>query len=1032
VWNFFIFHRRFTAIIIVAAILLGLFSIFIIPKESNPEVDVPFGIVTTVFLGASAEDVEELVTDVLEDKILSLDKIANVTSTSGEGLSIISVEFDAQSDSEKQINELKEKIDEAQIDLPDEAEDPFVQKVRFEDQAIFSVALSGPYQTPQLKTFAEKIKNDLEIITGISRIEIFGGQDREIQVIVDKVTLDSFGLSIAQVTGAIARANADIPTGSIETAGANFNIRLAGRLKDIEDIKKIPVLAIGNTPIVIEDIADVRDSFSEAKTISRLSIEGNDALPAITLSIFKTSGGNIIRIVDQVKEKIEGAKNAYLPENISTKETENVADFIREDLNNLVVNGMQTVIIVMILLFVFVGWRESLLAGFAIPMSFLITFIVLQAIGSTINFLSLFSLILSLGILIDSAIVIVEGMNRYIGEGEHPEQAAVKTLEEFKLPLIAGTLTTVFAFIPMLLMSGILGEFVKHIPITVTIVLLSSLFVALGIITTVGVVWLKRNVNSNDDAMKKRRYVFFNGLLKRYEKTLGNLLLRKSRQRLLLGTVIIAFFASLTLPIAGILEINMFPSENSDFFFIDIKEPIGTPLAITANTIKTIENELKKDDRVESFATTVGAKPPTDESVGGRLQEHRAYILVNLQKERQMRSLVIISEYEQTLPKITEADVQVSQFGSGPPSGAPIEIVLKGTSLEELERVGIVFERILKEIPGTRNVQTSIQESLGEFEFIIDRAKAELFGVNTIELAQILRNAVSGTTATVIRKAGEESEVIVKYKLDPQTQGTKTNVTTIEKLESLTIATRRGDIPLSSFTTNRLTGSRPTIQHKDGKRIIRVTSETQESTNAQAIFQKVGEKLETINIPTGVEVIIGGEREDLTQSYQDMFRAMILAIFLIGSALVLQFNSFRQPFFILITIPLALIGVFFGLVIVNKPLSFPGIIGIVALAGIVVNNAIILISKINSNREEGMEKKEAVMNASTSRLKPILLTTITTVAGILPITLSSELWGPLGFSIIFGLSFSTILTLFVVPMLYVRFGEKHLNSSHMK
>lgn len=1028
IWEFLISHRRFTAIILAAIVILGFFSMVILPKESNPEVNIPVGVVTTFFPGASATDVEELVTDVIEDKVLSLDEVTVVTSTSRESVSSVVVEFDPSADSDKKIQDLKEKVDEAEVDLPDEAEEPVVQKVRFEDAPFFVFSLGGPYDVAQLKYFAEILEDEIERISGVSKVEVTGGQEREFQVVVDKKKLDLFGLSIGEVTSAISRANADIPTGSIETAGSQYNIRLAGRIFTREDVESVPVAQRGGAPVYVNDVATVIDGFSERSTISRLSIDAEPSLPSVTLSVFKSTGGDIVRITDAAQEEIEAAKNTFLPDNVIIEEVQNDAKFIREDITNLSISGVQTIIIVTLLLLLFLGWREALLAGVAIPLSFLITFIGLTAVGSSINFLSLFSLILALGILIDGAVVITEGMYQNINKGMSGYKAAIATVRDFKLPLISGTLTTVFAFVPMLLMGGILGEFVKHIPITVTIVLVSSLFVALGLITSLGVGFLKSKKEE-----KEVRYLstvlsytssLFVSLRKWYEERLRALLSEKRLQKRLKWALTAAFVFSLSLPVVGALPVNMFPPDDFELVFIDLELPVGTPLEETDRQIQKVEELLLGDDRIKSFAVTTGAASVFSEKGNA---EHFANILINLADERDESSLDIVDQYQSLYnTELSDLRVNVSQPNGGPPTGAPVEIVITGRELETLEDLAREYENLLNDIPGTRNVNSTVQDAIGEFEIELDRAKAQLYGVSTIEVAQVLRNAVSGTDATVIRKSGEEIDVLVKLDLGDNREETgKTNITDINSIKSLTVATRGGALSLGTIADIKLTGGRPDIQHKNGRRTVRVTSYTSQGTEAAQIFAKVAEAQDTITVPEGYFVSLGGEREDIQESYNDMFRAMILAVFLIASAMVLQFNSFRQPVFILMTIPLAFIGVFPGLVLVGKPLSFPGIIGVVALTGIVVNNAIILIDKINKNREVGkMTKLEAVVEAGTSRLRPVVLTTITTIVGIFPITLSNELWGPLGYAIIFGLLFSTVLTLFVIPMLYNRFGRK--------
>lgn len=611
IWSFFILRHRFTTLVIILAVILGLISVNQIPKESNPEVEIPFVVVNTPYPGATAQDVEELVTDVLESRLLGLDGVKEVTSTSREGISSVVVEFEADTDSEDQKTKVQDKVDEAKTDLPDESEDPIVNKIEASDDPILTFSLSGPYDVIQLKNFAEELKDEIEKIGRVSEVNIIGGQEREIRVVVDKAALDSYGLSINQVTNAIRLANADIPTGSIETAGTDYTVRLAGRLLAAEDINSIPIAAVNNVPVLVKDVAQVIDGYEELTGIARLSLAGQESLPSVTISIKKAKGGNIIELVDKINQSIDEAKTTYLPENIEIEILLNLAEFIDEDIRSLSFSGLQTVIIILILLYLFIGGREALIASLAVPLSFLITFIFLSFGGYTLNFLSLFSLILALGILIDTAVVIIERMNVYIRtEKKKPREAALLTVKEFQWPLIVGTLTTVFAFVPMLLMSGILGQYMKFIPITVTMVLLSSLFVGLGLIPALAArrlhfefitSWIgKKNLFGFIECFRRRFFTdTFDRLAQRYKKDLTKVLTSKKKQRRLIISVILLFFLSLALPITGILKMNMFPNEDAEYFFIQVKKPIGTQLEETSGITEEIEEFLLKDENIK-------------------------------------------------------------------------------------------------------------------------------------------------------------------------------------------------------------------------------------------------------------------------------------------------------------------------------------------------------------------------------------------------------------------------------------------------
>ena len=1030
IWNFFTLKYRFSFLLILVVLILGIVSAVQIPKESNPEVDIPYVVVNVPFPGANAKNVEELVTNIIEDKLLNLEGVKEVTSTSGEGFSNITIEFNPEEKDRDLKVEVENKVDEAALDLPEESKDPIVKKIEMTDQSVFDFSLSGDYKTVQLKNFADDIKKEIEKIPRVSNVEIIGGEKREIKVIVNKALLDGYGLGISQVTSAISRANTDIPTGSIKTGGFEYTVRLAGRITEPETIKKVPVAVRGdNSVVLVEDVARVIDDYKEKTAISRLSVDGGRPLPAVSVRVFKSQGGNIIEVADKVSQIIDDSQKSILPKDINVEVTTDMADYVRNDLNNLFINGLQTIVLIFILLCFFVGIREALIASFAVPLSFVITFIFLPVFDLTINFLSLFSLILALGILIDTAVVITERMNVYIEKDYSASDSALKTIEEFKWPLLVGTLTTIFAFLPMLLMSGILGEYVRVIPITVTIVLVSSLFVGLAIVPSLGSRFLRKkkgdeNINKRVSRVKSWCYIvrdfvgnkIFGYAVNRYRFLLKTLLDKKSYKIILVSVLILLFGFSLALPITGILKVNMFPAEDAELFWVDIKRPRGTSLEKTSETVSEIENFLVKEEDIKSFSSNIGS------SIMSGSGEHLAGVVVNLKEDKQKDSREIVKNFQNIFNESIEAEVNIFQFGGGPPSFAPIDIAIRGDSLDELENLTLRIENIAKKIPGATNVQSTVEESQGEFVFKIDRSKSQLYGISTLEVAQILRNAVSGSDATTLRKEGEEAKVVVKYDLENESNQKKV---TINSLESLTIATPRGSVPLSSFVETELTGVRPFIKHESGKRTYRVTANTQPGVAPIEVIQPLQKKVSALNLPQDYEVNFGGEQEDINQSYNDMFKAMILAIFLIASILVLQFDSFRQPIFILVSIPLAFIGVFPGLALMGKDFSFPAIIGVVALAGVVVNNGIILVDMINRNRKEkDMDIKEAVVSAGITRFRPIILTTITTIVGVLPITLSSELWGALGYTLIFGLLVSAGLTLFMVPLLYNRFAEK--------
>lgn len=1031
-WKFLVDNYKFTFILITGVLIFGMASIAQIPKESNPDVDIPVIIVNTVFPGAGAEDVELLVTNQLEDALVSISDIEDISSVSAQNISSITIQFDVSSDTDEKLTEVKDKIDLAKNDLPDDAQDPVAQKIRLSDVPIITYTVSGDYSIEELTRYAKELKKELESVSGVSDVSILGGVDREIQVLIDKARLDQFGLSLNEVTQAIQLANTDIPVGTIETSNTNYIVNLKGKLESVEDVKTIPVTSNQDVVITISDISTVTDGFSKQGSIARLSTNQSESKPSVSLRVFKSSGGNVLSIVDSINERIDAIKASTLPTNLQVVATEDNAEYIRKDLTDLTQSGLQTVLIVVVILFFFIGLKESILAGASIPLSFLLTFAILQSQGITLNFLTLFSLILSLGILVDSAIVVTQGIHNYMEQGLDAYNATVKTIKEFQFPLLSGTLTTVFAFLPMLLTSGIMGEYIKSIPQTVTVVLISSIIVSLGFITTISAhIFKKKNQSQNrEEKMIFKRAKNFKKAIKDRLDSLKNIytslfdtvISSKRKRKYVTVLSIVLFFASMSLPISGFLTVNMFPQSDESSIYVNIEASPGTTLKQTDNALRQVEAIIQKNKYIERYVVTAGSAAQAGSTSSG--SENAGGVIINLSKNRDKTSEEIVTDLEEEFGLITSADVTISQATNGPESSSPVEIVIKGDDLIVLEQLSKEFEGLLKDLPGTRNVSTNFKESNPEFVLNLDRLKARVFGLQTNQIAFTLRNAVTGVDATSLNLDGEEVDVMVKYNLNTQsTNPHDSNKVPINTINTLTLSSQQGDIPLQSIATSGLGNSRNRIDHRDGKRIARITSDTAEGVAAQEIFAQVEEKKGNIQIPAGYSVRMGGEREDIDKSFADMFRAMILGILLIFALLVLQFGSYKQPFYILTTIPLALIGVFPGLALLNLPLSFPAIIGIVALVGIVVNNAIILIDRINKNREEGMVKQDAIREAALTRFDPILLTTVTTIFGLLPLALRDITWGPLGWSIIFGLAISTFLTLLIIPLLYNRFEK---------
>ena len=1020
-WTFFIKKRQFSALLMIALIGAGFYSLLNIPKESAPEVRIPVGIVTTILPGASAEDIEQLVTKEVEDSIANLENLSKLTSTSREGVSSVVVEFTASADLDKSIQDLKDAVDTAKPDLPREAEDPIVSDVNFAEQPVLLISITGSLPPAALTQLADDVKDELQTVQGVSRVSVSGVRDREVQVIVQKDKLDQYGFTLSDVTTAIQSANASLPIGSITVDGVEYALNFEGELASIDDVYGITLRSRNNTTVYLRDVADIVDGLTEASTISRASAEGEPPEPSLSLAVYKSSGGNIAAVAENVRTKLDELKGGLLADSnvvISLDQGEQVA----KDLWELSKTGLQTIALVMLVLLFTIGWREAIVAALSIPLSFLIAFIGLWASGNTINFVSLFSLILAIGILVDSGIVVTEAIHTRMRLYKTKEEAAIASLKEYAWPLIGGTMTTVAVFAPLFFISGIIGEFIKSIPFTIIFVLMASIFVALGLVPLIAIMFTKQEKS----ALAIRQEAYTDRAREVYKRWLSNFLDSRRAQNYFLLSIILGLVLAFALPITGLVKSVFFPQEDIDFIYVEIEKPQGTALEETDIVTRRVEEALYGHESIESFATTVGAGSQFNENA--QSGSHVANVSINLAEDREKTSTEIVTELRKELAVIPGAIIRVFEPSSGPPSGAPVVITFSGNDLGALENTTLRAERLLREVPGTTEITSSVTNSSTEFVISIDRAKAAQSGLTPAQIAQTLRIAVHGATATTIKNPENDLEVLVKLDLNPAYDDpSQTTNVSVDAIRNFTMQTANGPVLLGSFVNIDVQKSKASIRHEDRKRIETVSSfltGDMTAPEASAAFKKLAE--EQLVLPSGVAMQVGGETEDIDQSFREMGFAFIAGIVLMLAILVLEFNSFRHTLYLLTVIPLSLIGVFAGLFITNQPLSFSSLLGVIALSGVIINHAIILLDSMHRiyETEKSFTFKEVVVEASASRLRPIVLTTLTTVVGMIPLSLVSSLWGPLAFAIMFGLAFSTILTLALIPLLSYRWAGR--------
>ncbi|HRH24647.1 MAG TPA: efflux RND transporter permease subunit, partial [Candidatus Paceibacterota bacterium] len=581
-WSFFIHRHHFTVFLMIVLVIAGLYAVSTIPKESTPDIAIPLGIVSTALPGASASDVERLVTDKIEDAVLSVEGVSKVTSSSGDGFSSISVEFVASANIEKSIQLLKDAVDTAKGDLPEEATDPVVSDVNFADQPILIVSVSGALAPAELTHLGQAAKDEVERVPGVASVALSGVRAREVQVIISEAKLRQFGLTPSQVTGAIAAAGFGSPAGTITVDGIEYGVRFDAGISTTEDVENVYLQGAG-APIRVRDVARVIDGLEDPSSYSRVSVNGTPANPSLTLTVSKSRGGNIVETAERVKDKLEEMRATGVLAGTDIVVSYDGAEEVDKSLSELTKAGFETIVLVMLVLFATLGWREAFVAAASIPLSFLIAFIFMLATGNTLNNVSLFSLILAIGILVDSGIVVVEAFHTRLKKlGAH--DAAVAALREYAWPLIAGTFTTIVVFIPLFFLSGIMGKFLASIPYTVIFVLLASIFVALGFVPLLSVMYVK-----DDTREEERRQERYNRVAQAwYRDFLHGFLANKRNQNRFLWAMGLLFIVALALPATGLLKAILFPGDDFDYAYINIETPQGTDLAVTDLAVREV------------------------------------------------------------------------------------------------------------------------------------------------------------------------------------------------------------------------------------------------------------------------------------------------------------------------------------------------------------------------------------------------------------------------------------------------------------
>ncbi len=1046
-WTFLLERGRVALLLAILAMAWGFSAYKSMPRESSPEVEIPVGIISTVWPGASSVDVEKLVTEKIEREVKTLENVERYTSTSRAGLSIVSVEFEVGTNMDQNMQKLREALDDAERSLPDTLpDDPDLTEASASAIPILTLNISGDFSLSELKRFAETFQDEFEGIQGVKEVLISGLPEEEIHLYIDPISLQKYGLSVEQVAQKINQSHQDLPLGQIFLDGEKLDLRVEGELESISDFFELPIMKKGAQIVTLGEIVEIRREF-DTLNVETYSSTGGKLQTSLSLDLIKSEAKtNVAKAVTAALKTIEDYREKQLiPDSLDVNIVYNSADDIQKDLNNLIVTGTQTLVLITIILFFALGWRESLLAFISIPLSMFIAIGMLQLLGETFNFLSLFSLILAVGLLVDNAIIVVEGISENIFYGKKkPIDAAKSALETFRWPIITGTCTTIFAFLPMMfLISGVSGQYVSVIPKTVMVVLISSLVVSLFLVPVFGVAFFTffpPKPHTEGTLLTKVK--------EWYEPFMRGILYSSKKLFITLGLSFLTLVFAIGLMVTGQIPVEIFPGGDENFFTAKIELPKGTKLRETRELLPEIEQGLlplfeedsKGKGNFKNMVVTVGQvssyDPEALQGSGISPEEEVIGITFNLKpkKDRIISSEAAADLVEKTLRPLipSYADLSMGKLEGGPPSGSSaIEIRLVSDDLEHLELVtddlrAKLESMSLKSGGKLIDITDNRGEVLPQITWKIDRLKLENVGLTISQMSQTLRSAIEGVRVLQISDGEDEIDVVLRLNFSEELKWKGPE--SLEILSQIPIKTQSGKfIQLSDVAEFQIGPQRSIVRHRDGKRTVTVGANIEGKKVTASQFQaKLEEAIASLDKWPGDSFQIGGDNEEGSRLITEMISAMIFAAFLIGMVLVLQFNSFSQPIIILSAIPLSLTAVLIGFWISQTPISFPTLIGIVALAGIIVNDDIVLIDRINHHRRRTENYEDALIEGCKARMQPIFLTSITTVVGLLPLALSDPVWRGLGFAVIYGMSLSTVLTLLVTPciLLVMRYFQR--------
>jgi multidrug efflux pump subunit AcrB len=987
-------YYRISILVVAALIVSGLWSLVSLPRSEDPEFDIYDARIVVTYPGADPETVESLITRPIEDAVLEIDEVDTVQSSSTAGLSLLVITLRPDVTPADAVETIRKKVREIRPDLPDRINEPVVIGFNTSDIPAVLLALSGLDDLRSLDGMAERIRDTLLDLPGVARVDIDGMPERRILVDVNNERLAQLRIPLSRISDLLSLENAAIPGGTLDAGPTRYMLDNRNEYRDVEQIGDTVIGRFGDSLVLLRDVATVHDGTEEPHYLVR-----HDAAPALLLSVVKRKGDNTVAVCRRVGRALEDL-GPTLPEDLSLTIINDRGASVSELLGGLGWNAIGGGLIVILVVSTFLGKREGFVVSVSIPLSVLLALTLMLLTGIDLNQVSIFGLVLALGMLVDSSLVVVENIGRHLESGEELRRAVIAGVDEVRSPVLASTLTTVAAFVPMLMLEGNMGAFIKGLPLAVIYALSGSLLVALTVIPLLCyTLWLRFPHTAEPDHESSK-------LLEGYTEVVKWAL--RHRPTTLVVAIVVFLLSLATIPVLGL---QLFPKAEKSFFFINIRLPGGANLDATDAVTTQVEETLRNRAGVRNFTTNIGKGNPLvyyNVTREGR-KTNFAQIYVNLDRGS---AESFVTELEPELDKIAGASVEVKVIEQGPVGAAPIQIRVMGPELNTLAEIARTVRGRISEVPGLSDLRDSLGETTPRLVLELDRHETALLGVDGFSIAQTVLTALNGNEATPLRTDDDEVPIVVR--LDRASLGE------ISSLDRLYLPTREGAVvPFSEVVRIREDRGWAEITRRGGRRAVVITAEVSRRLPSEALAE-IRELIADMALPDGYSIEYGGEHEERQKAFAGLWEAMLLALLLIYALLAIQFNSFVQPLVILFTVPLGLTGAIFGLLITGNPFGMMAFIGVISLTGIIINDSIVLTDFANYlQRVEGRGRLAALIEAGRLRFRPVIATSITTIGGLTPLAIwGGNLWAPLACAIIFGLLGATVLILVVLPVIY--------------